>query len=379
MQPYHRAPLFAYRLLLHDRTRTMASIGGVVFALVLMMMQVGFRNSLMDSGLQLIRILDADIVVMSANKYPFLRYQRMTRQRIYQALSIDGVASAKPVWMDLMRWTNTEARTLHPIRLIAIDPNRLTLDIPAINGQAYRLLKPGTALLDSRSRDTLGTIVEGPAVVNRKQLDIVGTFPLGTDFEVEGTLVVSESTFFDLRRRDQRMLELALLEVADGFDPREVAAEIQQALPPDVIALSKSDLIARDRSYWESSTPVSLILMVGLTLGFLSGIVICYQILYTEVLDHLAEFATLKAMGYGNRFIQAVVLAEAITLSVIGYVPAIFLGSALVFLLGVVSGLPATLSWGDAVIILVFSVAMCTGASFFALRKVRVVDPAELF
>ena len=84
-------------------------------------------------------------------------------------------------------------------------------------------------------------------------------------------------------------------------------------------------------------------------------------------------------MGYGNRFIQAVVLAEAITLSVIGYVPAIFLGSALVFLLGVVSGLPATLSWGDAVIILVFSVAMCTGASFFALRKVRVVDPAELF
>ena len=379
MQPYHRAPLFAYRLLLHDRTRTMASIGGVVFALVLMMMQVGFRNSLMDSGLQLIRILDADIVVMSANKYPFLRYQRMTRQRIYQALSIDGVASAKPVWMDLMRWTNTEARTLHPIRLIAIDPNRLTLDIPAINGQAYRLLKPGTALLDSKSRDTLGTIEEGPAVVNRKQLDIVGTFPLGTDFEVEGTLVVSESTFFDLRRRDQSMLELALLEVADGFDPREVAAEIQQALPPDVIALSKSDLIARDRSYWESSTPVSLILMVGLTLGFLSGIVICYQILYTEVLDHLAEFATLKAMGYGNRFIQAVVLAEAITLSVIGYAPAILLGSALVFLLGAVSGLPATLSWSDSLNLLVLSVAMCSGASLLALRKVRIVDPAELF
>ena len=108
MQPYYRAPLFAYRLLLHDRTRTIASIGGVAFALVLMMMQVGFRNSLMDSGLQLIRVLDADIVVMSANKYPFLRYQRMPKQRIYQALSIEGVSSAKPVWMDLMRWTNTE-------------------------------------------------------------------------------------------------------------------------------------------------------------------------------------------------------------------------------------------------------------------------------
>ena len=93
----------------------------------------------------------------------------------------------------------------------------------------------------------------------------------------------------------------------------------------------------------------------------------------------MAEFATLKAMGYGNRFIQAVVLAEAITLSVIGYAPAILLGSALVFLLGAVSGLPATLSWSDSLNLLVLSVAMCSGASLLALRKVRIVDPAELF
>ncbi|MCH2185833.1 FtsX-like permease family protein, partial [Myxococcota bacterium] len=130
---------------------------------------------------------------------------------------------------------------------------------------------------------------------------------------------------------------------------------------------------------WETSTPVSLILLVGVTLGFLAGVVISYQILYTEVLDHMAEFATLKAMGYGDRFIQLVVVVEALFLSVVGFLPAIVAGSGLVILLGAISGLPAALSWADALNILALSISMCSLASFLALRRVRVLAPAELF
>jgi putative ABC transport system permease protein len=158
-----------------------------------------------------------------------------------------------------------------------------------------------------------------------------------------------------------------------------VVYELTQLLPTDVRAFTKKQLLERDREYWETGTPISVILLVGVSLGFAVGVVICYQILYTEVLDHLAEFATLKAMGYGDRFIQLSVVVEAWVLSVLGFVPAVVVGWLMLQLLGLMSGLPASLGWGDVRNIFLLSVGMCTFASLLALRKVRVLDPAELF
>jgi putative ABC transport system permease protein len=124
---------------------------------------------------------------------------------------------------------------------------------------------------------------------------------------------------------------------------------------------------------------VSLILLIGVALGFAVGVVICYQILYTDVLDHLAEFATLKAIGYSDRYIQGVVFMEAVVLAGLGFVPAIGLGFALLAMLRAMSGLPAFLSAGDMLTVGALSLGMCTLAGALALRKVRLLDPAELF
>lgn len=379
MQPYLRAPVFAFRLLLHERSRTYASIGGVTFALLLMLMQVGFRNALLDSALELVRRLDADIVVMSKEKYPFLRRDFMPRERLYQALSAPAVVSVSPVWIALMRWTNLETKTLHPIRIIGFDPLKPTFEIDEVNEMAPQLRRLGTALIDEHSRASYGPIGPGKAQVNLREIDVIGTFPLGTDFEVDGSLLVSEETYFDITHWPFNLVELGLVHVAPGANVDMVVDLIRDLMPRDVQVFSKKALIARDRDYWETGTPVSIVLLVGVTLGFAVGVVICYQILYTEVLDHLSEFATLKAMGYGNRFIQMVVVVEALVLSVLGFVPAIVVGWGMVMLLGLMSGLPAGLGWGDALNILMLSVGMCTLASLLALRKVRVLDPAELF
>ncbi|MCH2185403.1 hypothetical protein MK280_05975, partial [Myxococcota bacterium] len=253
MQPYLRAPVFAYRLLAHDRSRSLASIGGVAFALLLMMMQVGFRNSLLSSGLQLIESLDADVIVISEDKYPFLRVRSMPRERLYQALAAEGIESAAPLWTGLARWSNPYTRTMHPIRILGLDPRKRTFEIESVNRMSAELAKPGTALLDRLSRDSYGSVEIGPAIVNRKQVEVIGTFPLGTDFQVEGTLIVSETTFFELVGWGHSLVEAALVRTEAGRDPRKVAAALQAALPSDVIALSKSDLLARDRSYWETS------------------------------------------------------------------------------------------------------------------------------
>jgi putative ABC transport system permease protein len=379
MTPLATAPRFSLSLLMHQRSRLIASIGGVTFALLLMLLQVGFRNALLDSALELLRQMDADIVVIDKDKRPFLSRRRMAMERLYQAQSVNGVTNGRPVWVTLVQWKNLESGTLHPIRVVGFDPSRKTLLNDRVNEQSELLERRGTALIDARSRSSYGYVGRGRAEVNRREIEIVGTFPLGTDFEVDGTLLVSDETYFDLTRAWQTKMEMALLDVEPGVDVDDTIARLNESLPTDVRAFSKEQLIARDLEYWKSGTPISVILLVGVVLGFAVGVVICYQILYTEVLDHLAEFATLKAMGYSDLYIQCVVIIQALVLSLLGLIPAIVIGSLGLAALSMMSGLPAGLGLGDIASVGLLSLGMCGVAGVLALRKVRLMDPAELF
>lgn len=373
------APRFSFRLLLHERSRLLTSMGGIAFALMLMLMQLGFRNALLDSALQLLRQLDADVVVIHKDKRPFLKRETMPAERLYQALSVEGVASAHPLWLAQLYWKNQQTGSERPIRVIAFRPGSPVFRIDEVNAAAERLKQPATALIDSRSRTDYGPIGLGPAYVSRRQIEIIGSFPLGSDFEVDGNLIVSEDTFFHLSGDSKQRIEMALVRLAPGADRDSVVEKLREALPGDVVVLSKPELEQRDLDYWKGGTPISVILLVGVALGFAVGVVICYQILYTDVLDHLKEFATLKAMGYGDRYIQCVVIVEAWVLSGVGFLPSVLLGWLMLRVLAMWSGLPAGLGAGDVLGVAATSVVMCTLASAFALRKIRQVDPAELF
>lgn len=379
MPGIRKAVPFAFRLLLHERSRLLASVGGVTFALLLMLLQIGFRNALLDSAIQLLRQVDADILVINKEKDPFLERNRMHKERLYQALSAPGVATASPLWLALLQWKNLEEETLHPIRVIGFDPEAPTFLIDQVKEQAEKLRQIGTGLLDRRSRSSYGQLPDGVAQVNLREIEIVGTFPLGTDFEVDGSLLVSDETFFELTRNSPQWIEMALLKLAPGAKESAVLEELERILPGDVRAFSKAQLIDRDLAYWRTGTPLSVILLVGVALGFAVGVVICYQILYTEVLDHLEEFATLKAMGYGDRYIQLAVLVESGLLSILGFIPAIVLGAGMLGLLGWSSGLPARVGIADMLNVGALALSMCTLAGILALRKVRNLDPAELF
>ncbi len=379
MLAIHRAVRLSLRLLLHERGRLVASVGGVTFALLLMLLQIGFRNALLDSALQLLRQVDADILVINKEKDPFLARNNMHKERLYQALSVQGVETASPLWIALLQWKNLEEETLHPIRVIGFRPDMPTFLIDEVRQDAPKLKRIGTALLDDHSRSSYGDLPDAIAQVNLREIEIVGTFPLGTDFEVDGSLLVSDETFFELTRHSPDWIEMALLKLVPGTEPGPVLEELARILPGDVRAFSKAQLIDRDLAYWRTGTPISVILLVGVALGFAVGVVICYQILYTEVLDHLAEFATLKAMGYSDRYIQWVVISESVLLSVLGFVPSMAMGTAMLALLGWSSGLPAGLTLADAANVGALALSMCTLAGLLALRKVRSLEPAELF
>jgi putative ABC transport system permease protein len=116
-----------------------------------------------------------------------------------------------------------------------------------------------------------------------------------------------------------------------------------------------------------------------MVLGFVVGMVICYQILAGDVADHAAEYATLKAIGYPNRYLSGVVLQEALILAAAGFVPGMAVTFGIYLLLAELTGLPLRLTPGRFGLVLGLTVVMCVASGLLALRKVQTVDPAEVF
>ena len=143
--------------------------------------------------------------------------------------------------------------------------------------------------------------------------------------------------------------------------------------------LTLPELAVKEQAFWQQVTPVGVVFDIGMVMGFIVGMAICYQVLFSEISDRLAEFATLKAMGYSNQWLLRVVVAEAVFLAFSATVWAS--GSAwwLSRPIHESTGLPMMLKPSDAAAILVLALAMCTLSGLLAARKLLAVDPAELY
>jgi len=377
--PQSSAGRLAWRLLWHDHARLATSLGGVAFAVFLMLIQMGFRNSLIDSATAVLASIDGDIFIMHESKDYSLERQTIPRLRVQQALSVEGVAAAYPLWFAMEAWRNLADGTFRPIRILGVrvsDPLFLADDIRA--GVA-KLDTPDAALLDSRSRRYYGRLGEGPAQVSRERLNVVGTFAMAADLEVDGNLIVSDETYIRIKNASLDDVELIAVKVRPGEDPATVARAVREALPKDVAVRTREEMMALDRDHWDTGTPVSLIVFIGMAMGFIVGVVICYQILYTEVADHLAEFATLRAIGFGKLYIMRVVLIEALLLSLVGLVPSLLAGGGMYHVLESFTGLLLHFTAERVAFVSVVTVSMCVFAGILAVRKVLQADPAELF
>src|SRR6185436_12973594 len=103
-------------------------------------------------------------------------------------------------------------------------------------------------------------------------------------------------------------------------------------------------LIQREMTFWRKNAPLGYIFMVGATMGFVVGVVICYQIVYADITDHMREFATLKAMGYSSTYFFGLVLEQCLYLSLLGFIPGFIISFIAYRVLAEVTGLTMTLS-----------------------------------
>ena len=387
-----RTPL-AWHNLTHNRRRLAIALAGVGFAVVLMFTELGFRNALFDSTVQILIKLNADLILVSKSHKGLVSNERFDSQRIYQARGCPGVAGVYPFYIHFrgVMWKAGES-ALHPIRLLAFNPLDPVVTIPEVAIHARELLEPNTALFDIRSKPRYGLADprrlpanQPPIEVSNHALRLVGTFELGTDFGSDGNLILSDENFAKYAEnrvpgRDPRsMVDLGVVQLAAGAKPEQVREALARMLPDDVRIYTRQEVIDREIAFWNKSTPIGYVFFLGMVIGFLVGVVICYQIISTDIGDHIPEFATLKAMGYRNRYFMVFVLQESFLLSVLSFIPGLLLSMAIYATLAHQTGLLMVLTVPRAAEVFFLTAAMCLLSGSLAMRRVLAADPADLF
>ena len=383
----NRVPL-AWQMLRHDPFRLLRSLAGIAFAVFLIFAEIGFLNGLYDNQVELIRQLDADLIITNTLKRTLSHNQPFARRRLQQARALPEVEGVYPLYTHFARsgWKNPDTKKKYPIRLLAFKPEDPVFSNPDIVALAGALKRPGDVLIDARSRPHFGRRETGLMTeLSGKAVRVAGTFRLGADFVNAGTVIMSDQTFQMLLPAQSRSssqlgkVEVGIVRLAPHTDPDNVANALRRILPNDVAVYPKSAYLLREQAHWRQHTPVGAIFGLGAAMGVCIGVMICYQVLYTEIIDHLPQFATLKAMGYSNRFLIGVVLRQSWMLSCFGFALGLGISSVFYRFLASQTGLLMYLTLPRSLLVFGLTVVMCMAAAGIAVRTVLAADPGEVF
>jgi len=381
-----RIPL-AWLLLTRQPVRLAVALAGIAFAGILMFMQLGFRDGLFDASVTIHRLLDTDLVLISPRSTSSVSMAGFPRRRLVQAMADPDVEGITPVHWNLLLWRNPDTKATRSILTLGFEPADPLFTDPSLAPKAKLLQDRGRVLFDELSRPEFGPVAEwfrsGRTVeseINGKKVRVAGLVGLGTSFGADGNLLTSQETYLQLLpNTPPGSIEVGLIRLRPGADADEVVERLKRDLPDDVSVLTKTGFIAFEQNYWRSSTSIGFIFTLGAAMGFVVGCVIVYQILYSDVSDHLPEYATLMAMGYRLPTLLGVVAREGILLAVFGYLPAYAAGQGLYLLVRNATQLPVSMNLTRALTVFIMILVMCMGSATLAMRRLGDADPAEIF
>ena len=381
-----RIPL-ALLLLTRQPVRLAVALAGISFAGILMFMQLGFRDGLFDASVTIHRLFDADLVLISPRSTSSVSMAGFPKRRLVQTMAAPEVEGITPVHWNLLLWRNPETRGTRSILTLGFEPNDPLFTDPALAPKARALTQKGRVLFDEQSRPEFGPVAEwfksGRTVESEiagKRVRVAGLVGLGTSFGADGNLLTSSETFIDLLpNTPPGSIEVGLVRLKPGSDPEAVSQRLQAQLPSDVKVLTKQGFIDFEQNYWRTSTSIGFIFTLGAAMGFVVGCVIVYQVLYSDVSDHLPEYATLMAMGYKLPSLLGVVAREGLLLAAFGYLPAYAAGQGLYLMVRSATQLPVFMNTSRAVTVFTMILVMCMASAGLAMRRLADADPAEIF
>jgi putative ABC transport system permease protein len=383
---FRKTPL-AWRQLMKEKTRLAVAVAGIAFADILMFIQLGFESALFDAAVKPHRNLQADLVLINPQFQTLFSVKSFSRERLYQTLGYEGVQSVNSVYISTGQWRNPETRLERAILVWGVDPTQSPFKSPEIKQNQDQLKQLYQVIFDQAGRPEYGAVADiwkktgkFDTELNSKAVFVKGLFTDGASFAADGNVITSDSTFLQLfpERKPDR-IEVGLITLQPDADPEKVRSQLVNGLPKDVRVLTPEEFAKVERTYWEAGTGIGFIFGLGTAVGFIVGIVIVYQILYSDVSDHLPEYATLKAMGYTDNYLLGVLIQEALLLAILGFLPGFILSFGLYQVTYAATMLPIFMKMDRAIKVWILTVIMCSVSGAIAIRKLRSADPADVF
>ncbi|MEH2063394.1 MAG: ABC transporter permease DevC [Nostoc sp.] len=385
----------AWLQLAQQKVRLLVAVAGIGFIVLLMFVQLGFQDALYSSATALHQNLKGDLFLVSSQYKSLTSNQSFSRTRLYQSMGFDGIESVSPMYLQFAKLKNPATGEKYSIYVIGFDPGRPVINIPEVEKNLDKLKIPDVVLFDQSSRPEFGPIAEKFNAGNIGQtieifpfnsligyrVRIGGLFSLGPSFGVDGNLLVSDSTFLRINpnSRPADMIDIGLISLKPGTNAETVLKNLQASLPKDVQVFTHQGFIDFEKKYWAVRTPIGFILNLMLTMAAVVGVVIVYQILYSNIATQFVAYATLKAIGYANRYLLNVVFQQALILAILGYIPG-FMTSVLLYAFAEdATKLPIVMTTNNALIVLISTVLMCITSGALAINKLRSADPGDIF
>lgn len=375
-----------WRQLTGDRKRFATALAGVSFGVIIMLFQLGIFQALMAMVIRPIDAVKGELMLVSPDFQYLLAPGEFPERRLYQTLADSEVEAVYPLSISYQKWRNPETGAKTDIALIGIHASRNPFVIPDISSHPNTIASPEDILFDIESTPDCGDIAglfnrQGAfqTEISGRRIRVADVFKMGQTLAAYGHAVVGMETYQRLSGLPSGIINIGLVRLKPGASPEAAAARLKKIIPEDVAILTRQELIDREQTYWNNNTPIGFITFAGMILAMFVGAVIVYQILYTDINDHLKEYATLKAIGLGSGYFIKFIVSESLILLVMGFIPGLIISAILFFQASASAGLPARLTLSGTLTVFMMSAFMCLAAGLLATRRLRSVDPADIF
>ena len=399
----------AWKNLKHNWVRTGVGMAGVGFAAMLIFMQMGFKGAIERTATQIFDALDFDLMLRSPAYLHLTEPRAFPEARLLQAQSLPGVTSARPFHIGLTEWqtptlqidaeevenanhVNREPGIGRGIIVMGVDPTDAPFaeERSDLREAARKLTSSRLMLMDDRTKPEYSPQagdsftqhdIGVKTALGPNRVEVAGLFTLGAGMVCNGACMTNIQGFYAASPLETPgEINLGLIKVKDQSQAAKVAAELQILLgDTDVIVLTREEVNAHERHRWMVETPFGHIFSLGVIVAVFVGVAIVYQVLSNDISNMMGEYATLKAVGYDNDYLSAVVIKQSVLLAFVSFVPSLAIAWMLYNLIGGSAGIPMNLTWQIILTVLILTLIMCLASGIAALRKLFSADPASLF
>ncbi len=377
----------AWLQLTHSKAKFTVAVTGVVVAVLLMWMQLGFLDALYRSATSIARHLRGDLVLFSPNTKTFMQLEPFAKRHIARALGHEDVANVDALYVGMAMWKNPWNGEKRRLFVFGMEPDYATFEAEGLAEQLSSTLAPDVGIFDAASRPEFGPV--GTAIrngepvaaeINGRLIRITGVTTIGAGFQADGNFVTSTANYLRIMNEPRSStVHVGLIRLKSGADRAQVQRDLIQLYGNEITVMTTQEVVEREYSFLTRTAPIGFVFTMGTIVGCVIGFAIVYQVLYTDISNHLPQFATLKAMGYTDRYLAAVIVQEALILAACGFIPGSILGMVLFAVAKAATMLPMYVTMDRAVQVFLLTFAMCTVSGLLAMRRLRAADPAEIF